>query len=47
MDLFTASGSGDLETVTNLLNQGSDPNLGDTWTGRGNMWYTSMYLYIN
>ena len=34
MDLYAASGSGDLETVVRLINQGIDPNLGDTWTGR-------------
>ena len=34
MELFTASGAGDLEAVTKLLGEGVNPDLGDTWTGK-------------
>ena len=33
MDLFTASGAGDLDLVRKLIEEGANPNLGDTWTG--------------
>ena len=33
MELFTASGAGDIAAVTKLLGEGVSPDLGDTWTG--------------
>ena len=33
MDLFTASGAGDLDLVRKLIEEGANPDLGDSWTG--------------
>lgn len=46
MDLFTASGAGNLDLVLKLIDEGVNPNTGDTWTGE--YWFVrTFYILIS